>query len=176
MGSIYGETLGLVACGNIARATAAKARAFKMEILGYDPFIDAALARSSGIELVSLEELLKRSDYVSLHTPLTPETRHLMGEKEFQLMKPSAFLINTSQGQVADQQALIKALRAGWIAGAGLDVFEKEPIDPDSPLLGMDNVVMTPHTAHGLIEFAVMVSKISHPSGAGRDPLQLSVW
>ncbi|MFQ5827125.1 MAG: C-terminal binding protein, partial [Dehalococcoidia bacterium] len=147
MGAIHGQTLGLVACGNIGRATAVKARAFNMEVLGYDPFIDPGVPRASGIEMVDLPELLERSDYVSLHTPLTPESRHLMGEKELQLMKPSAFLINTSRGPVVDQGALIKALQEGWIAGAGLDVFEREPIDPDSPLLKMDNVIVTPHTA-----------------------------
>ncbi|MEE9199361.1 MAG: C-terminal binding protein [Dehalococcoidia bacterium] len=147
MGAIHGQTLGLVGCGNIARATAVKARAFNMEVLGYDPFIDPSVPRASGIEVVGLQELLERSDYVSLHTPLTPETRHLMGEKELQLMKPSAFLINTSRGPVVNEGALIKALQEGWIAGAGLDVFEREPIDPDSPLLKMDNVVVTPHTA-----------------------------
>ena len=147
MGSVHGQTLGLVACGNIARATAAKAQAFNMEILGYDPYVDPGLAQASGITLVSFEELLQRSDYVSLHTPLIPETRHLMGEKEFQLMKPSAFLINTSRGPVVDEEALIKALRLGWIAGAGLDVFEQEPTDPENPLLKLDSVVVTPHTA-----------------------------
>ena len=91
--------------------------------------------------------MLERSDYVSLHTPLTPETGHLMGEKEFRRMKSSAFLINTSRGPVVDEQALIRALQQGWIAGAGLDVFEKEPLDPDSPLLKMDNVVVLPHSA-----------------------------
>ena len=147
MGSIHGQTLGLVACGNIARATAHRARAFNLEILGYDPYIDPAVARDHGIKLVKLEELLERSDYVSLHTPLTPETGHLMGEKEFRRMKSSAFLINTSRGPVVDEQALIRALQQGWIAGAGLDVFEKEPLDPDSPLLKMDNVVVLPHSA-----------------------------
>ncbi len=147
MGSVHRQTLGLVACGNIARATASKAQAFHMEVLGYDPYIDPGLARASGIQLVGFRELLERSDYISLHTSLTSETHHIIGEKELQLMKPSAFLINTSRGPVVDEQALIKALKQGWIAGAGLDVLEKEPPDPNNPLLMMDNVVLTPHSA-----------------------------
>ena len=147
MGGVHGQALGLVAFGNMGRATAAKARAFNMKVLGYDPYIDPALARAAGVELVGFDELLKRSDYVSLHTPLSPETHHMMGEREFRMMKPSAFLINTSRGPVVDEDVLIKALLEGWIAGAGLDVFEQEPTNPDNPLLKMDNVVLTPHSA-----------------------------
>ena len=147
MGSIYGQTLGLVACGNIARAVARKAHVFGLEVIGYDPFISQEQADEVGIKLVSFEELLERSDYVSLHTPLTPETRHLMSADQFRQMKNSAFLINTSRGPVVDEPALIQALQNGEIAGAGLDVFEKEPIDPDNPLLKMDNVAILPHTA-----------------------------
>jgi D-3-phosphoglycerate dehydrogenase len=94
-----------------------------------------------------MEELLKRSDYISIHTALTKETRHLIGAKEFALMKPSAYIINTSRGPVIDEPAMIAALREGRIAGAGLDVFEKEPVDPDNPLLKMDNVICLPHSA-----------------------------
>ncbi len=147
MVSIHGQTLGLVGCGNIGRATAKKARCFGLRILGYDPYLDKSIAREHEITLVSLPELLKESDFVSVHTPLTKETRHLIGEKEFEQMKPTAYFINTSRGPVVDEPALIKTLREGRLAGAGLDVFEKEPIDPDNPLLKMDNVVVTPHTA-----------------------------
>jgi len=97
---------------------------------------------------VSLPELLKKSDFVSVHTPLNQETRHLIGEKELKLMKPSAYLINTARGSVIDEAALIKALQENWIAGAGLDVFEKEPADAENPLFEMDNVVVTPHSAY----------------------------
>ncbi len=147
MGSIHGQTLGLVACGNIARATAAKARAFNMEVLGYDPYVDSALPREVGIELVSLEELLQRADYVSLHPPLTTETRHLIGERELGMMKPSAIVINTSRGPVVDEAALIKALQQGRIAGAGLDVFQKEPLPPESELWELPNVTISPHVS-----------------------------
>ena len=96
---------------------------------------------------MNLPELLKESDFVSLHTFLNEETRHLIGEKELEQMNPDAYLINTARGPVVDEPALIKALQEKWIAGAGLDVFEKEPADPDNPLLKMDNVVVTPHSA-----------------------------
>ncbi|MFQ5996146.1 MAG: C-terminal binding protein [Dehalococcoidales bacterium] len=147
MGSIYGQTLGLIGCGNIGRMTARKARCFDLRILGYDPYVNKSLAKEHGITLVSLPELLKESDYISVHALLNEETWHLIGEKEFRQMKPSAYFINTSRGSVVDEAALIKALQERWIAGAGLDVFEKEPIDPDNPLLKMDNVVVLPHSA-----------------------------
>ena len=147
MVSIYGQTLGLVGCGNIGRMTARKAQCFGSKVLGYDPYVDKSLAKEYEITLVSLPELLKKSDFVSVHTPLNEETWHLIGEKEFKQMKTTAYFINTARGPVVDEAALIKALQEKWIAGAGLDVFEKEPIDSDNPLLKMDNVVVTPHSA-----------------------------
>jgi len=147
LGSIYGQTLGLVGCGSIGRMTTRKAQCFGLRILGYDPYVDKSLAKEYGITLVSLPELLKESDFVSVHTFLSEETRHLMGEKEFKQMKPTAYFINTARGPVVDEPALIKALQEKRIAGAGLDVFEKEPVDLDNPLLKMDNVVVTPHSA-----------------------------
>ena len=147
MGSIYGQTLGIIGCGNIGRMTARKAQCFGLKILGYDPYLDKSLAKESGITLVSLPELLKESDFVAVHTLLNEETWHLIGEKEFKQMKPTAYFINTSRGSVVDEPALIKALQEKWIAGAALDVFEKEPVDSDNPLLKMDNVVVTPHSA-----------------------------
>ena len=147
MVSIHGQTLGLIACGNIGRMTARKAQCFGLKILGYDPYVDKSLAKEYGITLVSLPELLKESDFVSVHIPLSKETWHLIGEEEFKQMKPTAYFINTARGSVVDEPALIKALQEKRIAGAGLDVFEKEPIDSDNPLLKMDNVVVTPHSA-----------------------------
>jgi len=147
MGSIYGQTLGLVGCGNIGRMTARKAQCFSLRALGYDPYVDKSLAKEHGITLVSLRRLLKEADFISVHTPLNKETWHLIGEKEFKQMKPSAYFINTARGSVVDEAALIKALQEKWIAGAALDVFEKEPVDPDNPLLKMDNVVVMPHSA-----------------------------
>jgi len=144
-GAPYEQTLGLVCCGGIGRMTAKKARCFGLRILGCDPYIDKSLAEEYGITLVGLPELLRESDFVSIHTPLNKETRHLIGEEELRQMKPSAYLINTARGAVVDEVALIKVLRGKWLAGAGLDVFEQEPVALDNPLLQMDNVVVSPH-------------------------------
>jgi D-3-phosphoglycerate dehydrogenase len=147
MGSVYGEKLGLVGCGAIGRMTAKKAQCFGLKVLGYDPYLDESLAKEYDITLISLPELLKEADYISVHTPLSEETWHLIGEKELKQMKPNAYLINTSRGNVIDELALIKALQEKWISGAGLDVFEKEPIDSQNPLLKMENVIAIPHSA-----------------------------
>ncbi len=149
MVSIYGQTLGLIGFGNIARATARKAKEFHLRVMAYDPYASKADAWEQGVELLraDLPRLLRQADFVSIHCPLVDETRHILGEKEFKIMKPTAFVINTSRGPVVDEEALIKALQEGWIAGAALDVFEKEPLDAGSPLLRMDNVIVTPHTA-----------------------------
>jgi D-3-phosphoglycerate dehydrogenase len=146
MGSIYGQTLGIIGCGNIGRMVAIKAQVFGLRILGNDPYIDKHLAAEYGITLISLPRLLKESDFVSLHTPLDKQTLHLVGEAEFKQMKPTAYLINTARGPIVDEAALIKALQNKQIAGAGLDVFEKEPVDPANALLKMDNVIVLPHT------------------------------
>jgi D-3-phosphoglycerate dehydrogenase len=147
MGSLWGQTLGIVGCGNIGRMTARKAQCFGLKVIGYDPYVDQHLAKESGITLKSLPEVMGESDYVSLHPCLNQETFHLIGEKELHVMKPSAYLINTSRGSVVDEPALIRVLRDKRIAGAGIDVFEKDPIDPDNPLLKMDSVIVTPHSA-----------------------------
>ena len=145
---INGQTLGLVGFGNIARATSRKAKGFGLEVIAYDRYIQPWIAREYSVELVpSLEELARRSDFVSVHVPLNSETRKLLGESFFKAMKPTAFLINTCRGPTVDEQALIHALQNDEIAGAGLDVFEQEPTPADNPLLSMDNVTVTPHTA-----------------------------
>jgi D-3-phosphoglycerate dehydrogenase / 2-oxoglutarate reductase len=138
---LYGKTLGLVALGRIGRLTAGFGRAFGMRVLAYDPYVET----SDLAELVSLEDLLRQSDFVSLHPVLTPETFHLIDAPRLALMKPTAYLINTSRGGVIDEPALIEALRQGRPAGAGLDVFETEPPAVDNPLLSMPNVIGTPH-------------------------------
>jgi len=127
--------------------TAKKAQCFGLRILSYDPYVGKALAKEYGITLVSFPELLREADFISVHAPLNKETWHLIGEVEFKQMKPTAYFINTARGSIVDETALIKALKEKWIAGAGLDVFEKEPIDPDNPLLKMDNIVVTLHSA-----------------------------
>ena len=145
---IYDQTLGLVAFGNIARATARKAQAFGMEVIAYDPYCPPWIAREYRVRLVgSLEELAAESDFVSVHAPLNNETEGLLGESFFKAMKQTAYIVNTCRGPVIDEAALIAALESGEIAGAGLDVFEEEPTPADNPLLKMDNVVVSPHSA-----------------------------
>ena len=147
MEPVYGQTLGIIGCGNIGRMTARKAQCFGLDVLGYDPYIDQDLASEFNITLFDLPELLKKSDYVSVHAALTKETYHLISEDQFKLMKRGAYFINTARGSIVDEPSLIRALREGWIAGAALDVFEQEPVDPDNPLLKMDNVIVLPHSA-----------------------------
>ena len=148
MPHLHGQTLGLVACGNIAQALAKRAAALSMRVIGFDPYIDPELAQAAGIELVpTLPDLLAQSDVVSVHAPLSDETRHIIDAAALAAMKPTAHLVNTSRGPTVDEVALVDALERGEIAGAGLDVFEQEPLRADSPLTAMDNVVLTPHSA-----------------------------
>lgn len=143
------RTLGIVGCGRIGRRVAEICgMGLKMRVVVYDPFLDAETANKMGVELAAdLPTLLAQSDFVTLHTPLMPETHHLIGEAELALMKPSAYLINASRGPIVDEAALIRALQNGALAGAALDVFDPEPPEPDNPLLHMTNVVATPHVA-----------------------------
>jgi D-3-phosphoglycerate dehydrogenase len=143
---LWGRCMGIVGLGRIGKAMARRCRAFGMDLLAVDPVADQAYAAANGIELVSLVELLRRADFVSLHTPLSPETRHLIGRRKLALMKPTAFLINTARGGLIDEAALHEALTSGRLAGAGLDVFEAEPPE-GSPLLDLDNVLLAPHAA-----------------------------
>ncbi|SHF47598.1 C-terminal binding protein [Desulforamulus putei] len=149
---IRGKNLGLISFGRIAQTLAGKARAIGMNLLVFDPYVPETVAKQYDAKLVSLEELLRESDFISVHAPLTAETEHLISEKELQMMKKSAFIVNTGRGPVIDEKALIKALQEGWIAGAGLDVIEVEPPTADNPLLKMDNVVINPHAAWYSIE------------------------
>jgi len=138
---LHGKTVGLVGLGRIGRLVAGLTRAFGMKVLAYDPYVSS----SDLAELVSLDRVLRESDFVSLHPVLTPETFHLINAERLALMKPGAYLINTSRGGVIDEPALIAALQRGQIAGAGLDVFETEPPAHDNALLHMANVIGTPH-------------------------------
>jgi D-3-phosphoglycerate dehydrogenase len=144
---LRGQTLGLVGLGNIPQSVAPKAQAFGISVISSDPFVSPEIAAKLNVELVSFDVLLERSDYVSLHAPLTPKTEKLLGADAFGKMKPSAFLINTARGPLVDVDALAKALDAGEIAGAALDVLPVEPPPEDLALLGRDNVIITPHTA-----------------------------
>ena len=147
LNSFGGRTFGLVGFGHIAREVAQKLSGFEMNWLVHDPFVSADELAAQGFQSVPLETLLSDSDFVSLHCPLTPSTRHLIGEPELRRMKPSAILINTSRGPVVDEPALVRALTEGWLAAAGLDVFEQEPPARDNPLFQLENVLVTPHSA-----------------------------
>jgi D-3-phosphoglycerate dehydrogenase / 2-oxoglutarate reductase len=140
-------TLGLVGFGNIARLVVERARPFGFRFVASDPFVTPEAAAALGVSLVSLEEVLAQADIVSLHVFLNAQTRGMIDAQRLALMKPDAYLVNTSRGPVVDEKALADALQAGKLAGAGLDVFEVEPMAADSPLLSMPNVVLTPHVA-----------------------------
>jgi len=140
-----GCTLGFVAFGRIARALAERVSGFGMTLLAYDPYLDAEAIARYGAQKVELDELLQRADFISVHCPLSEETHHLLSTREFSLMKEGVFIVNTSRGPVIDEAALVEALRSGKVWGAGLDVFEHEPLPHDSPLRGFDNVTFTPH-------------------------------
>jgi D-3-phosphoglycerate dehydrogenase len=155
IGTLYGETLGLLGFGNIARATGKRAQAFGLKVIAHDPYVDEKLAKEMDVELLPLDELLKRSDYVSCHLPHNRHTHHMLSEAQFRAMKPSAYFVNTSRGKVVDEPALVRALQEGWIKGAGLDVFENEPLPEDSPLRKLDNVLLAPHLAGTSVGSAV---------------------
>jgi D-3-phosphoglycerate dehydrogenase / 2-oxoglutarate reductase len=142
-----GRTLGLVGLGGIGRAVARKMAGWGLRLLAADPFVDTAVAAALGAELVDFDALCRQSDYLSLHCPLLPETRHIVDRGAISLMKPGAFLVNTARGPLVDGAALLAALGGGRIAGAGLDVFEDEPLPSDSALRRHEKVVLTDHTA-----------------------------
>lgn len=141
------QTLGIVGLGKIGTATALKARGLGMRVIAYDPYVLGAIMESRGVKPVDLDGLLRESDFISLHTPLTPETSRMIGYEEFKKMKPTCYFINTARGGCVDQEALIRALKEGLIAGAGIDVTVDEPIAPDNELLLMQNVILTGHSA-----------------------------
>lgn len=146
---VYGKTLGLVGMGRIGQAVARRAGGFGMKVVFYDPFpIPESVAAELGAAPLSLEELYAQSDFISLHVPLLPETHHLLNDDAFAGMKPNCIVVNTSRGPVIDEKALVRALRSERIAGAGLDVYEREP-EIDADLLTLDNAVLAPHIASG---------------------------
>ena len=148
------KTLGIVGLGNVGTEVAKRAQGFGMRIIAIKRHPSEELRLKLGIDFLGgptdLFRILIESDFVVLGVPLTPETRKMIGEKELRTMKRSAYLVNVSRGEIVDEDALVKALRDGIIAGAGLDVFEVEPINPDNPLLKLENVVLTPHIAGGM--------------------------
>jgi phosphoglycerate dehydrogenase-like enzyme len=151
---LAGKTLGLLGFGRIAQAVARRAHAFDARILYHDPYLQEPPPEAAAWDAtaVSFAELLRQSDILSLHVPTTDQTRRCMSTPQFEQMRRSAILINTARGAIVDEPALIKALEGKTIAGAGLDVFEQEPVKPDNPLLKMDNVVLTPHISAGTVD------------------------
>lgn len=142
---IVGKTLGSLGVGNIGAEMFRLARPFDMTFIAHDPFADNAVAAELGIELVSIEQLFARADILCVNCPLTPDTHHIVNAERLALMKPTAYFINTARGPIVDQAALTRVLQERRIAGAGLDVFEQEPTDPDDPLLKLDNIIAAPH-------------------------------
>jgi D-3-phosphoglycerate dehydrogenase / 2-oxoglutarate reductase len=149
---LEGQVLGLIGFGNIPRAVAPKAMAFGLKVLAHDPYVAKDVLDAAGVEGVSFDALLARSDFVSMHAPLLPATRGLMNAAAFAKMKQGAYLINTARGPLIDEPALIAALDSGELGGAALDVVTTEPLAKDSPLIGRDNVIITPHTAFYSVE------------------------
>ena len=142
---LIGKTLGSIGMGNIGHEMFLLAKPFGMKHIAYDPYVTQEAVADVNVKLVDMDTVLAESDFLNISCPLNEETRHLIREKELRKMKKTAFLINTARGPIVDEAALIKALQQGWIRGAGLDVFEQEPIPPGNPLLQMDNVIVTPH-------------------------------
>lgn len=147
MHRIRGQTLGVIGFGKIGRAIVPKAQAFGLEVIAFSPSLTEATAETYGVQRAEIPELVARSDYITIHAPLTPETHGLLGEAQFRQMKPTAYIINTSRGDIIDTPALYTALTEGWIAGAGLDVLPTEPPEVDDPIRHLDNVILTPHAA-----------------------------
>jgi D-3-phosphoglycerate dehydrogenase len=144
---IAGRTLGVLGCGRIGSLVYRKLKSFGLKFLIADPYLSAERKNELGIEVVDAETVFRGSDFLTIHTPLTPETRHIVRAETLRMMKPTAYLINTARGPMVDAQALAEALKQGWIAGAAIDVFDIEPPPPDYPLFHAPNVVLTPHLA-----------------------------
>ncbi|MFQ5852490.1 MAG: C-terminal binding protein [Candidatus Binatia bacterium] len=144
---IRGQVLGLLGIGHIGSAVAARAQGFGLRIQAYDPYVSEEVAAELDVKLTDLDALLSQADYLSIHVPLMPETQGMVGEKVFAKMKPTAYLINVARGRIVNQAALCRALQERKIAGAGLDVLETEPPNSDDPIIGLDNVILTPHSA-----------------------------
>ncbi|MFC1804944.1 phosphoglycerate dehydrogenase [Candidatus Omnitrophota bacterium] len=155
---VYRKTLGIIGLGRIGKEVAKRSLSFGMKVLAYDPFLSAEVAKSIGIETVALKDLFKRSDYITVHTPLTNETRHLVSAETIALMKKDARIINCARGGIVDEQALAKAVKEERIAGAAIDVYEKEPLPPESELLSCDNIITTPHLGASTEEAQVNVA------------------
>ncbi|HLD83126.1 MAG TPA: phosphoglycerate dehydrogenase, partial [Candidatus Omnitrophota bacterium] len=155
---LYAKALGVIGFGRIGREVAKRALSFGMKVLAYDPFLSREVAEGLGVEVVELKALLKEADYISVHTPLTDETRHMLSNEEFSKMKKGVRIINCARGGIIDEAALINAIKEGRVSGAALDVFENEPLPVTSELLKLDNVIITPHLGASTEEAQVNVS------------------
>jgi len=152
---LAGKTLGSIGIGNIGHEVFRLAKPFGMKHIAYDPYITQNAVKDVDVQLVDMDTVLSQSDFVNVSCPLSEKTRHLIGEKELKKMKKTAYLINTSRGPVIDEAALVKAVREGWIQGAGIDVYEQEPTPADNPLLKLENVIVTPHSIALTDEFYI---------------------
>ncbi|MCJ7430556.1 NAD(P)-binding domain-containing protein, partial [Candidatus Bathyarchaeota archaeon] len=151
---LAGKTLGVIGTGVIGCRVAEIAKVFRMQVLGYDKYPNLKRTEEIGMKYVDLQTLLKESDVITLHVTLTSETERLIGKREIEAMKNHAVIINTSQGKVIDENALVEALKSGRISFAGLDVLEREPPDKDNPLFKLDNVILSPHIGFHTVEAA----------------------
>jgi len=169
---LYNKILGIIGLGRIGSEVAKRALSFGMKVLAYDPFLSRGVAESLGVEVVELKELLQNSDYITVHTPLTEETNHLLSTEEFSIIKRGARVINCARGGIIDEAALINAIKTGVVAGAAIDVFEKEPLSSESELLQLDNIVLTPHlgasTEEAQVNVAIEVAEIVRDALLGR--------
>ena len=169
---LYNKILGIIGLGRIGKEVARRALSFGMKILAYDPFLSKEAAQGLGVEIVELKELLSQSDYITVHTPLTDETKHIISTKEFAAMKKGARVINCARGGIIDEAALANAVKEGKVAGAAIDVFEKEPPSPDCELLKLDNVITTCHlgasTEEAQVNVAIEVAEIVRDALLGR--------
>ncbi|MGC9108865.1 MAG: phosphoglycerate dehydrogenase [Caldimicrobium sp.] len=156
---LNGKTLGIIGLGRIGSIVAEKALCLKMKVIAYDPLVTPEVAAGKGVELVSLNELFARSDFITIHTPLTKETYHLIDKSAFEKMKPGVYLVNCARGGIIDEEALYEAIVSGKVAGAALDVFEKEPVDPEHPLLKLEQVIATPHLGASTLEAQKIVAE-----------------
>jgi phosphoglycerate dehydrogenase-like enzyme len=176
---VAGKTLGLIGAGNIGRKVARRLAAFEASVIYYDVIPAPDIEKDLGARRVSLEEVIREADIITLHLPLLPETRGLIGRKEFAMMKPTTVLLNTSRGPVVDEEALVEALKEGQIAGAGLDVFQQEPLSGDSPLVQLENVILTPHVGGHSYEAWFRRSRFAWENiqrvAAGEKPLSVAV-
>jgi D-3-phosphoglycerate dehydrogenase len=160
---LRGKTLGLIGAGRIGSEVGIRCKAFDMDVIAYDPYLSPTRAEELGIEMVGLEDVIDRGDFISIHVPLTDETRGIIGPAALERMKPTAFVVNASRGGVVDEAALAKALHNGDITGAALDVYENEPLPADSPLRDAPNLVLTPHLGASTAEAQVGVAtEVAH--------------